>query len=97
MTKTDARWDDNRYHQRQQAISFLISALMKMSGHSQDALRGNDPYRETHRGQRLDTGSGRQRTRYLAAARFEIKRGEWKDFSLDTLLTIASRLGLRLS
>jgi predicted XRE-type DNA-binding protein len=25
----------------------------------------------------------------------KIKRGEWKDFSLDTLLTIASRLGLR--
>lgn len=25
----------------------------------------------------------------------KIKRGEWKDFSLDMLLTIASRLGLR--
>lgn len=25
----------------------------------------------------------------------KIKRGEWKGFSLDTLLTLASRLGLR--
>ena len=95
MKKTDTRWDDNRITKGSSNIFLDLcfdedeAAILKMRAEVMIRIE-----------KRI---AAKGWTQTVAARELglsqphvsKIKRGEWKDFSLDTPLTIASRLGLR--
>lgn len=95
MNKTDSRWNDNRITKGSGNVFLDLgfdedeAAILKMRAQVMVRIEKRIAAKGwTQAKAAKELGITQPRVS-------KIKRGEWKDFSLDTLLTIASRLGLR--
>ncbi|HZU42152.1 MAG TPA: XRE family transcriptional regulator [Terriglobales bacterium] len=95
MKKTDSRWTDSRITKGSSNIFLDLgfdedeAAILKMRAEVMIRIEKRIAAKGwTQAVAARELGISQPRVS-------KIKRGEWKDFSLDMLLTIASRLGLR--